>query len=368
VAITNMDNFAYSAGGDTSAYGPTLNPHNPDHLAGGSSSGSAAALYYADIDLAIGCDQGGSIRIPSSWCGVVGLKPTHGLVPYTGIVGIDPTIDFAGPMTRTVAEAARLLEVIAGKDPLDPRQGVVPLQPYSEALGKDLNGVRIGILREGFGLEGAEPDVEEAVRRAVGTLERLGAKTAEVSVPAHEEAGSLLWPIITEGIAAAIFGNCVGYHWNGFYNVSLATTLGKFRRAQGDDFPPHLKLALVVGSYLNQRYHGRLYAKAQNRRPVVRASYDQVLEKVDLLAMPTTPNKAHRNDPDRTLTSFMTHGWNIVGNTAPFDVTGHPAISIPCAKSGGLPVGLMMVGRYFDEATLLRVADAYERAVSWETA
>src|SRR5437879_3007289 len=140
-AILNMDNFAFSGGGDTSAYGPTRNPHNPEHLAGGSSGGSGAALYYNDIDLTIGGDQGGSIRIPASWCGIVGLKPTHSLVPYTGIVGIDPTFDHTGPMTRSVAEVALLLEVIAGKDPMDPRQYDVPVQPYSQALSRDLRGV-----------------------------------------------------------------------------------------------------------------------------------------------------------------------------------------------------------------------------------
>src|SRR6476646_8440761 len=144
-AVLNMDNFAFSGGGDTSAYGPTRNPHNPDHLAGGSSGGSGAALYYDDIDLSIGGDQGGSIRIPASWCGVVGLKPTHSLVPYTGIAGIDPNIDHAGPMARSVADCALLLEVLAGKDPHDPRQDAVPVQRYTEVLGKDIAGLRIGV-------------------------------------------------------------------------------------------------------------------------------------------------------------------------------------------------------------------------------
>src|SRR2546425_5220544 len=183
-AILNMDNFAFSGGGDTSAYGPTRNPHNPEHLAGGSSGGSGAALYYNDIDLTIGGDQGGSIRIPASWCGVVGLKPTHSLVPYTGIVGIDATFDHTGPMARSVAEVALLLEVIAGKDPLDPRQYDVPVQPYTQALGKDLRGARLGLLQEGFGQEGAEPDVEAAVRAAIATLRTFGATITEVSVPA----------------------------------------------------------------------------------------------------------------------------------------------------------------------------------------
>src|SRR5262244_809185 len=179
VAVLNMDNFAFSGAGDTSAYGPTLNPHSLQHLAGGSSGGSAAALYYDDIDMTIGGDQGGSIRIPASWCGVVGLKPTHSLVPYTGIVGIDPTFDHVGPMARSVADVALLLEVIAGKDPLDPRQYEVPVQSYTQALGKDIRGVRLGVVREGFDTPVSEPDVDAKVHEAIKALQELGAHVQE---------------------------------------------------------------------------------------------------------------------------------------------------------------------------------------------
>src|SRR5262249_43179232 len=157
----------FSGAGDTSAYGPTLNPHSLHHLAGGSSGGSAAALYYDDIDITIGGDQGGSIRIPASWCGVVGLKPTHSLVPYTGIGGIDQTFDRAGPRARSVAAATKTWGVIGGKAPRPPRQYDVPVQSYTAALGRDLRGMRIGLLQEGFGQEGAEPDVEAAIRAAI---------------------------------------------------------------------------------------------------------------------------------------------------------------------------------------------------------
>jgi amidase len=150
VAVLNMDNFAFAAAGNTSAYGPTLNPHKPQHLAGGSSGGSAAALYYEDIDLTLGGDQAGSIRIPAAWCGVVGLKPMYSLVPYTGIVSLDPTLDHAGPMARSVVDVVQVLEVLAGKDPGDPRQYDVPVHSYRAALRRDLRGVRIGILQEGM--------------------------------------------------------------------------------------------------------------------------------------------------------------------------------------------------------------------------
>ena len=367
VATLNLDNFAFSGAGDTSAYGAVLNPHNSQHLAGGSSGGSAAALYYDDVDITIGGDQGGSIRIPASWCGVVGLKPTHSLVPYTGIVGIDNTIDHAGPMARAVLDAALTLEVIAGKDPLDPRQGEVPVQEYTQALGLGVSGLRIGVLAEGFGLEASDPAVDMAVREAVETLHQLGAETAEVSVPAHRHAGGILWGLVAEGATMSLRGNAMGYHWEGLYNSSLAESLGKARRAQGNDLPPGVKLILLLGTYMSERYHGRLYAKAQNLRRGLRASYDQALEQVDVLAMPTTPMTAHRYDPDIDRQGLITHGWNMLDNTAPFNLTGHPALSIPCGKVNGLPVGLMLVGRTFDDATVLRVAHAFEQHVNWET-
>jgi amidase len=365
VAKLNLDNFAFSGAGDTSAFGPTRNPHNRDHLAGGSSGGSAAALYYDDIDITVGGDQGGSIRIPSSWCGVVGLKPTHGLVPYTGCVGIDPTFDHAGPMGRSVADVALLLEVIAGKDPEDPRQGEVKVEPYTQALRDNLKGIRIGVVREGFGSAGAEPDVEQAVHRACEVLRELGATLEEVSIPAHRSADAITWGLIAEGATALMYGNGVGYHFKGYYDAGLASTLGRFRKAQGDDLPPTVKLVLLVGSYLNNRYHGRLYAKAQSLRASWRAAYDTVLERVDALLMPTTPMKAHRYQPNLRPAEIISHGWNMLGNTAVFDMTGHPSLSIPCAMSAGLPVGLMLTGRHFDEMTLLRIADAFERGFDW---
>ena len=319
VALLNMEDFAFSGAGDTSAQGAILNPQNPAHLAGGSSGGSAAALYYDDVDITIGGDQGGSIRIPASWCGVVGLKPTFGLVPYTGIVGVDHTIDHTGPMARTVTDVALALEVIAGKDPMDPRQGEVPVQRYTDALGGGVRGLSIGVLTEGFGWEESEPDVDVAVRKALGVFSELGAETKDVSIPAHLDAMAVLWGVIAEGAAATIRSNGMGHHWQGLYNPSLVETLGKFRKAQANDFPPTLKMILLVGTYMAERYHGRMYAKAQNLRCVVRAGYDRVLEQVDMLALPTTPMKAHRHQPDIDMKGLVTHGLNMANNTGPFD-------------------------------------------------
>ena len=365
VAKLNLDNFAFSGGGDTSSFGPTRNPIDPDFLAGGSSGGSAAALYYDDIDMTIGGDQGGSIRIPSSWCGVVGLKPTHSLVPYTGCIGIDPTFDHAGPMGRTVADVAQMLEVIAGKHPGDPRQGEIKVARYTDALGKDLKGMRIGLVLEGFGWPVSESEVDNTVQGAIATLRKLGAHVDEVSIPMHRESDRIVWGLMAEGAAALIYAHGVGYHFKGEYDENFASAFGRFCKAQGDALPPTVKLVSLVGSFLNREYHGRLYAKAQNLRSSLRGAYDSVLSSCDALAMPTTPMRAHRYRPNLRPGELIAHGWNMLGNTAVFDVTGHPSLSVPCAMAGGLPVGLMLTGRHFDEVSLLRIADVFERNVNW---
>ena len=367
-ALLNLENFCFSGAGDTSTFGAVLNPHDTNHLAGGSSGGSGAALFYDDIDITIGGDQGGSIRIPASWCGVVGLKPTHGLVPYTGIVGIDNTCDHTGPMARTVADVALAMEAIAGKDTMDPRQaGDVPVEPYTELLGRGIAGLRIGVLAEGFGTPRSEPDVDESVRKAVGILSELGANVGEVSVPVHREAPAIVQSLILEGATALIRSNGMGHHWEGLYMPNLAESLGKAILAQGDDLPPTVKLFLMIGTYMHERYHGRMYAKAQNLRPRLRAGYDEAFEQFDLLVMPTVPAKAYRNDPDIDVLGIVAHSLDMNGNTAPFNLTGHPAITVPCGKSNGLPIGLMLVGRRFEDGTVMRAAHAFEQHVDWET-
>ena len=367
-SILNLDNFAFSGAGDTSAFGPTLNPHSADHLAGGSSGGSAAALYYDDIDMTIGGDQGGSIRIPASFCGVVGHKPTHSLVPYTGIVGIDNTFDHAGPMTRTVYDAALLLEVIAGKDPLDPRQGEVPVQDYTGALSAGAAGLRIGVLTEGFGLERSSAEVDDKVRHASNRLSELGASVEEVSIPWHSKAHGVIWGLIAEGATGLLQSSGTGRHFEGQYNPGLAQALGNGLKAQADDLPPTVKLVLLVGSYMTENYSSVMYAKAQNLRRELRAAYDDALSQYDLLLMPSTPMPAHRNDAGGDPYAVLDHGWDMLANTAPFNMSGHPAISVPCGKtSEGLPVGLMLVGRHFDDATVLRAAHAFEQSGDWET-
>lgn len=365
-AKLNMEDMAFSGSGELSATGPVRNPRDPDYCPGGSSSGSAAAVVNGDVDVAIGGDQGGSIRIPSSWSGCVGHMPTHGLVPYTGIGALGHSFDHAGPMANSVADCARVLDVIAGKDPLDPRQGVVQTQDYVTGLTVDPADVTIGVLEEGFGHEASERGVDDTVRDAMDAFESQGASVRSVSVPMHLD-GIPIWNgIVLEETTALIRDEGIGRYGNGFYDTQFADTFGKARRAHADDYLTTVKLTLILGQYLSDKYRGHYYAKAQNLSRELGSRYDDALNEVDVLAMPTTPQTAHRLDPDLTRLEVIDRALNMLANTAPFDVTGHPGLSVPCGTLDGLPVGLMLIGNRFDDATVLQAGHAYEESVGWE--
>jgi amidase len=369
VCITNMDDLAMSGGGESSWYGPTRNPFDPERSAGGSSSGSAAALWYEGVDLAVGCDQGGSIRVPASWCGVVGLKPTHSLVPYTGIAGIDQTFDHCGPMTRTAESAALLLQVMAGKDPGDPRQREVPDSDYLGAIERaadDLRGLRIGVVSEGFSEGvGAEQATCEAVRSTVERLAGLGADIRDVSLPEHLQAGGIAFAGFIEGMTALMSAGGNGIGWSGRYWEELAPAIVTGLRERADELSPQVKATLTAGRHLRDRLGGAPYARAQNLRPWLRAAYDRALAGADVLLFPTTPFRAFRLDDELRTSERVLRGWANLANTYPTDMTGHPAISLPLAEADGLPVGVMLVARRFDDAQLLAIAATCELAVGW---
>jgi amidase len=373
VAIANMDDFAFSGGGDSSAYGPTLNPFDRTRTAAGSSGGSAAALYYDGIDAALGTDQGGSIRAPAAWCGVLGLKPTHSLVPYTGIGGIDATFDHVGPMTRTVADMARLLDVLAGPHPSDPRQvGNPPAPDFGVAVaetGEDLAGLRIGVVSEGSGeAVGTDPAVAVALRGVAERLRGLGAEVVDVSVPEHETAGAVAFAGFIEGMTALLTGGGNGYAWRGRYWPELADRMAVVLREHSGSLAYQIKVTLMLGLHLRRLRAGGVYARAQNQRPRLVAAYDRALDGVDCLLMPTTPGLPHQVDPDLGLHKRLMRGWALLANTSPTDMTGHPALSLPAAEAEGLPVGAMLIGRHFEDAGLLAAAAVYERAYGWSPA
>lgn len=361
--------YCVSGGSHTSATGPVHNPRKRGHSAGGSSSGSAALVAAGEVPMAIGGDQAGSIRIPASFCGIVGLKPTYGLVPYTGIGPLEFTLDTAGPMTATVADNALLLEVIAGPDGLDPRQHRAKVAPYTAALDGGAGGLRIGVLKEGFGHPNSEPDVDAAVRAAAERFRSLGARVEEVSVPEHLSLGYPLWAAIRgDGACITLLemtGFGVGYE--GVYPLSVMRAAMAWRE-HANEFADTLKIASLFSRYSVDRYGGLYYAKAQNLRRRLRAAYDAALSSHDLLLLPTTVLKATPLPPQGAGPQEVTQrSWEATRNTCPFNVSGHPAISIPCAKRDGLPVGMMLVGRHWEESTIYRAAAAFERTGDWQT-
>ncbi|MCC6779024.1 MAG: amidase [Hyphomicrobiales bacterium] len=360
--------YCVSGGSHTSSTGPVHNPRKRGYTTGGSSSGSAALVAAGDVDMAIGGDQAGSIRIPASHCGIVGLKPTFGLVPYTGIGGLEITIDSAGPMTATVGDNALLLEVIAGPDGIDTRQHGVAPGRYTEALEGGVRGLRIAVMTEGFGHPNSERDVDARVREAAHRFAKLGAVVEEVSIPAHK-LGFPVWAAI-RGDAACVMlleMNGAGIGHEGLYVTSLLDHAMGWRK-RADELADTLKIASIFSKYTLDRYGGHFYAKAQNLRRRVRAGYDAALATHDLILLPTVPMKATPiPGKDASPQEITRRSWEPTRNTCPFNATGHPALSIPCGMEDGRPIGAMLVGRHYAEGTIYRAAEAFERSGDWTT-
>jgi amidase len=367
VGKAHCEYYCFSGGSHTNAAGPVHNPHKHGYSAGGSSSGSAALLVAGEVDMAIGGDQGGSIRMPSAYCGVCGMKPTHGLVPYTGIMPIEITLDHTGPMTNNVADNALLLEVLAGEDGLDPRQYNVKTDAYTKALGGGAKGLKIGVVKEGFEHPNSERDVDAKVQQAASTLRDLGATVSEISVPMHA-VGLAIWsPIALEGATELMMrGNGMGTNWRGLYTTTLLDAHSQWKH-RADELSETLKISMLIGHYFIKHHRGHFYAKAQNLSRKLRAAYDAALSKYDLLLMPTVPLKATPLPPrDAPRELYIQRAFEMLPNTAPFDATGHPAMSIPCGMSDGLPIGLMLIARHYDESTIYRAAAAFEKAGDWK--
>ena len=358
--------FCLSGGSHTNATGPVLNPRKPGYSAGGSSSGSGALVANGDVDMAIGGDQGGSIRMPSAYCGCYGMKPTHGLVPYTGVMPIETTIDHTGPMTQNVRDNAVMLQAIAGADGLDPRQYDPQVDDYTGAIGRGAGGLRIGLVKEGFGHANSEADVDAKVRAGAELLRRLGATVDEVSIPAHLSGPAIWTPIAVEGLTNQMMhGNGMGTGWKGMYTTSLLDFHANWR-SRADELSDTLKICMFMGQYYLKHHRGHYYAKAQNLARQLREEYDKMFGAYDLLLMPTLPVKATPlPPPDASLALYCQRAFEMLANTCPFDVTGHPAMSIPCGMSDGLPVGLMLVAGRWREATIYRAAAAFEQAEDW---
>jgi amidase/aspartyl-tRNA(Asn)/glutamyl-tRNA(Gln) amidotransferase subunit A len=348
VGATNMDELAFGPTSETSAFGPTTNPADADHVAGGSSSGSAAAVAAGDVDLALGSDTGGSVRIPASYCGIVGHKPTYGLVPRRGFVALAYSMDHIGPLAKDVETAARGLDAIA-----DAPLGVDEIA-YSENLGCDLADRTIGVPEGLFGTHVTE-GVESTVRGAISGLGDLGATIREVEIDGLERSREAWWGIAPAEFAATYHTHGIGLWRRERVDPSLSASARRVRNATSRDLGPGAKEMLALGATLLDTHGGYHYVRAGNVRADLADSFDRAFEDVDLLASPATPTTAlELGGFERGVTPPV--NWD----THPTNLTGHPSVSLPCGEHDGLPVGLQLMGPQYGDDAVLDAAYAIE--------
>jgi aspartyl-tRNA(Asn)/glutamyl-tRNA(Gln) amidotransferase subunit A len=361
VGKTNMDEFAMGSSGENSAFGPTHNPWDLERVPGGSSSGSAAAVAAQQCIYSLGSDTGGSIRQPAALCGVVGFKPTYGRVSRYGLVAFASSLDQIGPITKDVRDAALVLGVIAGHDPLDSTSAPVAVPDYTAALVPDLKGVRVGVPKEYLG-EGLDKGSREAVMAAIGVLQELGAEVDwEVSLPTTPYALACYY-IIAPSEASANLARYDGVKY-GFSYTEGASMWENMEKTRQYGFGMEVKRRIMLGAYaLSAGYYDAYYLKALRVRTLICREFEAAFQSHDVLVTPVSPTPAFRlgekvHDP---LQMYLSDIFTI-----PINIAGLPAISVPCGFSQGLPVGLQIIGRPFEEATVLRVAYAYEQATPW---
>ena len=353
-------------GGSFGDSGPVLNPRNHAHLTGGSTSGGAAAVAAGQVDIAMGGDQSGSIRIPAAWCGTVGLKPTFALVSHHGVVyDVDQTVDHVGPLAASVRDAALAFEAIAGYDEGDPRHGrnTPDSVDVMSTLDSGVAGVRIGVLAEGF--TDADPAMGAKVMEAIERLRSLGAQVSRISIPAHDDLASAMMAVLIGGSRASFETTIAGAHHVAGYPESIVTAVQNFRGNHAERLNPRRILYLGIAELARQRFDDALYVRGQNLRSHYRAVFDAAFAQVDVLAMPTMLDLAPRRAESRpraealpgSLQNAMGFG-RVIRNTAPASYTGHPALAVPVGFVGDLPASLQLVSAHFNEALLLRCGQA----------
>lgn len=361
VGKTNTECFCASGASFTGVNGPVLNPWDRTRSAGGSSSGSAVAIATGMVDLALGGDQGGSIRIPAALCGIVGLKPTYGRVPYSGAASVDSSLDHVGPMARKTRDVAQMLAVLAGEDPTDPRSdGRLPLQDWVAACDRPVHGLRVGVVEEGFVPERADRDVAACVHQALTRLGGLGADVQNLSVPSHATSVQTWLPVILYGTLAGLWADGAGPGLTRDAMASMAKHLKGWPQ-RADELSDILRVILLAGECARRRLGFEPYLRAHSLGRDLADAYDRALTDVDVLAMPTVPSVAARlPGPNASTKERWAAAVATTGNTAAFNLTGHPAITVNCGFLDGLPVGLMFIARKGDEASLFRAASAVE--------
>jgi aspartyl-tRNA(Asn)/glutamyl-tRNA(Gln) amidotransferase subunit A len=353
----NMDEFAMGGSNENSAFKVTRNPWDPERVPGGSSGGSAAAVAARQVYFALGSDTGGSIRQPAAYCGVVGLKPTYGRVSRFGLVAFASSLDQIGPITKNVEDAVYVLQAIAGHDPMDSTSADVKVPDYTAALSGDVRGLKIGVAKEYFG-EGIDPKVKETVLAALKVFESLGAVWEEVSLP-HTEYAVAAYYLLASSEASSNLARFDGVRY-GVRAENPDNLIDLYRKSRSQGFGAEVKRRIMLGTYaLSSGYYDAYYLKAQKVRTLIKQDFDKAFETFDVIIGPTAPTTAFRigEQIDDPLTMYLNDICTI-----PVNLAGLPAISVPCGLADGLPVGMQIIGRVFDETTVLRAAYAYEQA------
>ncbi len=361
IGKTNLDEFAMGSSTENSAFGPTRNPWNLACIPGGSSGGSAAAVAADLCVAALGSDTGGSIRQPAACCGVVGLKPTYGRVSRYGLVAFASSLDQIGPITKDVRDAALMLQVIAGHDPLDSTSADVPVPDYQKALKFNLRGMKVGVPMEFFA-EGLDPEVELAVRKAIIKLQELKAEIRVISLPMTPYAVATYYLIATAE-ASSNLARYDGVKY-GYRAAKEKGLLEMYMKTRQEGFGAEVKRRIMLGTYaLSAGYYDAYYGKAQAVRTLIKRDFDEAFKDVDVIVTPTMPTPAFKlgekvQDP---MQMYLSDIYTISVNLA-----GVPAVVVPCGfSSGKLPIGLQIIGRPFEEDKILRAAYAYEQATDW---
>jgi aspartyl-tRNA(Asn)/glutamyl-tRNA(Gln) amidotransferase subunit A len=358
---TNCDEFAMGSSTENSGFHVTRNPWRLDRVPGGSSGGSAAAVAAGMAAAGLGTDTGGSVRQPAALCGVVGLKPTYGRVSRYGLIAFASSLDQVGPLTRDVRDAALLLSLLAGADPQDATAADVPVPDYQAALGRSIRGLTLGVPDEYF-VPGLDASVEAAVRAAIDELTRQGARTRRISLP-HTDYGVAAYYVLAPAEASSNLARYDGVRY-GLRAEGARDLAGMTARTRAEGFGAEVKRRVMLGTYvLSAGYYDAYYGRAQRVRTLIRRDFDRAFAEVDAIVTPTTPTPAFRlgEKTDDPLAMYLNDVFTI-----PAPIAGVPALSVPCGRSPeGLPIGLQLVGRPFDEATLFQLAAAYEAATDW---
>ena len=359
---TNMDEFAMGSSTEHSAFFATRNPWDLARVPGGSSGGSGAAVAADLAAAALGSDTGGSIRQPAAFTGTVGLKPTYGRVSRYGLVAFASSLDQIGPFAKDVIDAALVLRVIAGRDPLDSTSADVPAPDFVAELGRPIEGLRLGVPQEYF-VEGMDPEVEASVREAIEVLKRLGGRAEPISLPTTDYALAAYY-LIAPAEASSNLARYDGVKY-GSRAAGARDVIDMYSKTRAQGFGPEVKRRVMLGTYaLSAGYSAAYYGKAQKVRTLVRRDFDAAFARVDVIVAPTTPNLPFKHgEKEDPLAMYLNDVLTI-----PVNLAGLPGVSVRCGFSlAGLPIGLQFIGRPFDEATLLRAAHAYEQATSWQT-